>query len=128
MKNSMLFNCVIICISSNCLSQELREQAIKNIGSSIAYIALCEKDGNIEKFFSSKLIITSQKTFAKITFEKLRTQYQNSLHEKKQYSIAKDNWFPMKIDKENCQNLEKAAPLLLNHFEELGKQFPKSQQ
>ena len=63
MKNSILFNCVFICISSNCFSQELREQAIKNMGSSIAYIALCEKDGNIETFFTSKLMITSQKTF-----------------------------------------------------------------
>jgi len=97
------------------------------MGSSIAYISLCEKDGNIETFFTSKLMITSQKTFSKNTFEKLRNQYQNSLHEKKQYSIDKDILFSMKIDKENCQNLEKAAPLLLNHFEELGKQFPKSQ-
>ena len=106
-------------------SQELREQAIKNIGSSIAYIATCEGKNMMTEYFASKIILAAQKNLGKDTYTKIRDQYQKSLHEQKQYSIAADKWTPMEVNKSNCKDLEKAAPMLVNHLNEIGKNYPK---
>jgi F0F1-type ATP synthase beta subunit len=107
-------------------SQELREEAIKNIGSSIAYLALCEKEKLMTETYVSKLTLSTQKNLGKNTYERIRDQYQKSLHEKKQYSISADKWIPMKVNKTNCEDLEKSAPILLNHINEIGKSYPKN--
>ena len=106
-------------------SQELRDQAVKNIGSSVAYLALCEKEKLTNENFTSRIMLATQKNLGKLTYEKIRDQYQNSLHEKKQYSISTDKWVPMKINKVNCKDLEDAAPVLLNHINEIGKNYKK---
>ncbi len=106
-------------------SQELREQAVMNMGSSVAYLALCEKEKLMNENFASKIMLSAQKNLGKTTFERIRDQYQKSLHEQKQYSISADKWIPMKINKSNCKDLENAAPLLLNHINEIGKNFKK---
>jgi hypothetical protein len=112
--------------SSSSYSQELREQAIKNIGSSVAYLALCEKEKLMTEMYASRIVLSIQKNLSKNTYEGIRDQYQKSLHEKKQYSISADKWIPMKINKTNCEDLEKSAPILLNHINEVGKNYPKN--
>jgi hypothetical protein len=106
-------------------AQELRVQAIQNIGSSVAYLALCEKEKLTSESFASKIILSAQKNLGQKTYEKIRDQYQKSLHEKKQYSIAGDKWISMKVNKENCMDLESGAPVLVNHFNEIGKNYQK---
>ena len=116
----------ILLISFSSYSQELREQAIKNIGSSVAYLALCEKEKLMTEMYASKIILSTQKNLSKNTYEGIRDQYQKSLHEQKQYSISADKWIPMKINKKNCEDLEKSAPILHNHINEIGKNYPKN--
>jgi len=116
----------ILLISFSSYSQELREQAIKNIGSSVAFLALCEKEKLMTEMYASKIILSTQKNLSKNTYEGIRDQYQKSLHEQKQYSISADKWIPMKINKTNCEDLEKSAPILLNHINEIGKNYPKN--
>jgi hypothetical protein len=104
-------------------SQELRVQAIKNIGSSVAYLSLCEEEKLTTEMYTSKIMLSTKKNLSKKTYEKIRDQYQESLHEQKQYSISSDEWIRMKINKKNCQDLEKGAPILLNHINEIGKNY-----
>jgi hypothetical protein len=122
-KQVIFASCFLISFST--YSQELRDQAVKNIGSSVAYLALCEKEKLINENFTSRIMLATQKNLGKLTYEKIRDQYQNSLHEKKQYSISTDKWVPMKINKVNCKDLEDAAPVLLNHINEIGKNYKK---
>ena len=110
-------------VSISLYAQELRIQAIQNMGSSVAFLALCEKEKLMTENYASKIMLSSQKNLGKDTFEKLRTQYQKSLHEQKQYSIAADKWVTMSVNKKNCADLEKGAPLLLNHINEIGKMY-----
>ena len=122
-KKVVFVSCFLI--SSSTYSQELREQAVKNIGSSVAYISLCEKEKLMTTFYTSRIMLATQKNLGKLTYEKIRDQYQISLHEKKQYSISTDKWISMKINKVNCKDLEDAAPVLLNHINEIGKNYQK---
>jgi hypothetical protein len=112
--------------SSSSYSQELREQAIKNIGSSVAYLALCEKEKLMTEMYASRIVLSIQKNLSKNTYEGIRDQYQKSLHEQKQYSISADKWILMKVNKTNCEDLEKSAPILLNHINEISKNYPKN--
>ncbi len=117
------FFIVLITLPFHSNAQELRIQAIQNMGSSVAYIALCEKEKLMTENFTSKIMIAAQKNLGQNTYEKIRDQYQKSLHEKKQYSIAGDKWISMKVSKKNCLDLESGAPLLINHLNELGKSY-----
>jgi len=112
--------------SSSSYSQELREQAIKNIGSSVAYLALCEKEKLMTEMYASRIVLSIQKNLSKNTYEGIRDQYQKSLHEQKQYSISADKWILMKVNKTNCEDLEKSAPILLNHINEISRNYPKN--
>lgn len=47
------------------------------------------------------------------TWGEVKAQYQRSLHEKKQYTIASDRWIPFNVNSSNCRDLEKAFPLVL---------------
>ena len=121
-----VFYIAILLTSTASYSQELREQAIKNIGSSVAYLALCEREKLMTEMYASKIILSTQKNLSKNTYDGIRDQYQKSLHEQKQYSISADKWISMKVNKSNCKDLEKSAPILLNHINEIGKNYPKN--
>ncbi|MDZ7693606.1 MAG: PsbP-related protein [Balneolaceae bacterium] len=84
----------------------------KTMGSSLAYIYLCERDELIPKDTFGDLMWSIEEILHQNHWEKVKTQYQESLHEKKQYSIAKDRWIPFKINQESCNSLEKAIPTL----------------
>jgi len=94
----------------------ITDSGILNIGSSFAYIAMCEIDGIIESGTLSDLMLDAQGGLEVDSWNRLKSQYQKSLHEKKQYSIAHDKWFPFTINKETCQRIAKAAPLLRSMF------------
>ena len=70
-------------------------------------------------------MISANKTFSSATYEKIRDQYQKSLHEKKQYSIAHKRWISFEINKDTCKDIEKFIPKLINHFEKIRMQYPK---
>lgn len=99
-------------------AQELRQVAVQNLGSSIAYLAVCESKNFSDKkiYLASKILLSASKTLSSEGYSKLRVQYQTSLHEKLHYSIAKNRWFPFQIDRKNCSEIENAAPMLLQHL------------
>jgi len=99
-------------------AQELRQVAVQNLGSSIAYLAICESKNFSEKenYLASKILLSASKTLSSEGYSKLRAQYQTSLHEKLHYSISKNRWFPFRIDKKHCSEIENAAPMLLQHL------------
>lgn len=100
-------------------AQEFRPEAIMNLGSSIAHLALCEIERFSKKQSASELIIATHSILSRDSYNKVRDQIQKSMHEKKIYSIHYDKWIPMQINKENCLDLEKSAPLLINHFKNI---------
>ncbi len=111
---------ILVLLSLNSAhSQDLRSEAIMNIGSSISYIAWCE----IEKFssnkYASQLIISAHSILSRDSYNKLRDQVQRSMHEKMIYSKHYDKWIPMKVDKESCGEIEKVAPFIIDHFKNI---------
>jgi hypothetical protein len=90
----------------------ITDAGTKNIGSSLAYIAICEKEGLVPIGTLVNLMSILRNGFTEDAWLKTKTQYQQSLHEKKQYSIAKDLWIPFHINSENCRDIEKVIPTL----------------
>ncbi len=123
--NKFVFAFIAFLYLQNSFAQELREEATMNLGSSIAYIGLCERENYIAAY-TSQIMLSANKSLGKDTFERLRKQYQKSLHEKKQYSISKNKWIPFNVNRESCKDLEKSIPMLLNHFDQIAKQYPKN--
>ena len=72
-----VFYIVILLTSTASYSQELREQAIKNIGSSVAYLALCEREKLMTEMYASKIILSTQKNLVKILTMGLGTNIKN---------------------------------------------------
>lgn len=90
----------------------ITDTGAKNIGSSLAYIAICEKEAFVPVGTLGDLMLVLTKGFTANVWLKIKNQYQQSLHEKKQYSIAKDQWISFRINAENCRDLEKVIPSL----------------
>lgn len=90
----------------------ITDAGARNVGSSAAYVATCEKErllpvGTIADFLADlKESLTSEH------WRTVLKQYQASLHEQRQYSIAKDEWIPFRINSANCTDLAKALPVL----------------
>lgn len=92
----------------------LTDAGVKSVGSSVAYVATCEKEGFISGGTLAELLVVLQDGLTEQHWVKVKTQYQASLHEKKQYSIAKDQWIPFTVSTTNCRDVEKAIPLLIS--------------
>jgi hypothetical protein len=91
----------------------LTDAGIKNVGSSAAYIASCEKESLVPLGTLAEFIAVLKEGLSQGHWEKVRAQYQASLHEQKQYSIAKDEWLPFHVSAANCRDIEKAIPVLV---------------
>ena len=100
--------------SSDTLEKKIgiTDDGAKTMGSSLAYIHLCERDEFIPKDTFGDFMWSMEEILHQNHWEKIKSQYQESLHEKKQYSIAKDQWIPFEINQESCNSLEKAIPTL----------------
>lgn len=94
----------------------ITEPGVLNAGSSLAYIALCERERHIESGTLADLMLDAQAGLDASSWNRLKTQYQKSLHEKKQYSVAYGKWYPFDINVNNCRELAKTAPLLRSTF------------
>lgn len=105
--------------SSKISAQEFSSDAIKNIGSGAAAIAQCEIEGYMPVGTASEYLKAIQKNSSEISGNLIKKQYQISLHEKKLYSIAKQQWSEFKANKKDCAQMYKAYPSLLNHFKTL---------
>lgn len=92
----------------------LSEAGAKNIGSSAAYVAICEKEGLIAGGTLAEFMFVLREGLTEQHWEAVKSQYQASLHEKQQYSIAKDQWIPFNVSAANCRDLEKAIPLVIS--------------
>lgn len=90
----------------------ITDAGAKNVGSSAAYVATCEKEMLLDSGTLADFLAELQRSLTPEHWQKVKTQYQRSLHEKKQYSIAKDQWIPFRITRENCLDLGKAVPML----------------
>lgn len=90
----------------------ISDAGVKSIGSSAAYVATCEKEGLLQTGTLADLVFELQRSLTTEHWHKIKTQYQASLHERKQYSIAKDQWIPFRINRENCIDLGKALPMM----------------
>jgi hypothetical protein len=102
--------------ASNANSQEFSDAEIRNIGSGAAVIMLCEKEGYIPTGSSSEYLKAIKRNVPKLSGELIIKQYQNSLHDKKLYSIAKDKWIPITPNKKDCADMFKVYPSALYHF------------
>jgi S-adenosylmethionine:diacylglycerol 3-amino-3-carboxypropyl transferase len=90
----------------------ITEAGARNVGSSAAYVATCEKEQLLPTGTLADLLAELQQGLTPEHWVKVKKQYQASLHEKRQYSISKDQWVPFRITTENCTDLGKALPIL----------------
>lgn len=90
----------------------ITDAGAKNFGSFLAHIAICEIESFVPVGTLGDLMSASMKGFTEDAWVKTKSQYQQSLHEKKLYSIAKDQWLPFRINAKNCRSIEKVIPTL----------------
>lgn len=83
-----------------------------NLGSSAAYVATCEKEQLPPVGTIADLLADLKESPTSEHWRKVLKQYQASLHEQRQYSIAKEVWIPFRINSANCTDLAKALPVL----------------
>ncbi len=88
------------------------DAGVKNLGSSAAYVATCEKEGLLPTGTLASLMFEMQDSLTSEHWQKVKKQYQASLHEKKQYTIARDKWLSFSINSDNCSDLGKALPMV----------------
>lgn len=97
--------------------ERMSDGAIANIGSSMAYVAQCEKGRLIPIGTTRDLLVPMQKKVGSENWIRIKHQYQVSLYAKKQYSIVADKWFDFQITPDSCNDLNSALPLLKSFFE-----------
>ena len=88
------------------------DNGIRTLGSSLAYIAHCEKESHIAPGTSADFMLVMQSTLTTDSWLSIKNEYQKSLHDKKQYSVAKKQWIPFQINGENCTDLYEAIPIM----------------
>lgn len=93
-------------------SATITDAGAKNMGSSAAYVATCEKEQLVESGTLADLLGDLQEGLRPSHWDKVKKQYQLSLHDRRQYSIAKNEWIPFRVNRENCADLAKALPLI----------------
>lgn len=99
----------------------ITDAGAKNFGSFLAYIAICERESFIPVGTLGDLMSTSKKGFTEGAWTKTKSQFQQSLHDKKLYSIAKDQWLQFRINAEDCRSIEKVIPTLKDAVIRFGK-------
>ena len=100
-------------------AQEFSNEAIKNFGAGAAAIAQCEVEGYMPVGTASEYLKAIQKNSPEKSGKLIKQQFQKSVHEKKIYSISKDKWIDFKANRDDCTQMYKAYPSLLNHFKTL---------
>lgn len=90
----------------------ITDAGARNVGSSAAYVATCEKEQLLPIGTLADLLAELQQGLTQKNWDNVKKQYQASLHEMRQYSIAKDQWLPFRITPEHCSDLGKALPVL----------------
>ena len=90
----------------------ITDAGARNVGSSAAYVATCEKEQLLPVGTIADLLADLKEGLTSEHWRKVLKQYQTSLHEQRQYSIAKDEWIPFRINSANCTDLAKALPVL----------------
>ena len=110
---TITFQAFLLMVSlANAGTATLTDAGAKNLGSSAAYVAICEKEGLLASGTLADLVFELQQNLTSEHWQKVKTQYQASLHEKKQYTIAKDKWIPFRMNSESCSDLGKALPMV----------------
>lgn len=93
----------------------------KNMGSTIAYVFYCEKSGHLAVGTTPKLLFAARDSFTPDAYQMVNSQYQESLHEKKIYSISKDKWFPFKVDSKSCEGIGEVIPTMISSLEQANR-------
>lgn len=93
----------------------------KNLGSGIAYIFHCEKSEYLPVGTTPELLFAVRDSLTSSAYQAVNSQYQESLHEKRIYSISKDEWLPFKIDSESCKSLGEIVPTWISTLEQGGR-------
>jgi hypothetical protein len=112
---TVLLACVLVWNRPAAAQVQMREQGVKNIGSGLGFVLLCDREGLIEPGLGIKYITALKNKATKEDFARLVEQYQKTIHEKKLYSIAKDQWISFKINKADCLDVEKSAKYMIDH-------------
>lgn len=103
---------VLTTILASAGTTTVTDAGVKNLGSSAAYVATCEKEGLLATGTLAGLMFEMQHSLTSEHWQKVKAQYQASLHEKRQYTIAKDKWISFRINSDNCSDLGKALPVI----------------
>lgn len=103
---------LLLTISANAGTATVTDDGAKNLGSSAAYVATCEKEGLLAIGTLADLMFEMQQALTPDHWQRVKTQYQISLHDKRQYTVAKNKWIPFRINSDSCSDLGKALPMI----------------
>jgi len=108
---------VIITGTSNSAYAEfltITEFGQKNLGSTAAYSLTCEKESLSPVGGANQILKAANSSLAPKDALAVRRQFQISTHEKKIFSPSRNEWFDFVIDKQNCDEITKTIPIILD--------------
>lgn len=107
--------------SANAGTASISAAGAKNLGSTIAYVLHCEKSGYLAVGTTPKLLFAARDSFTPDAYQMVNSQYQESLHEKKIYSVSKDKWFPFNINAKPCKGIGEVLPTMISALEQANR-------
>jgi len=93
-----------------------RPQAIWNFASGHAFMTQCAVRGHARMEPIAELGALYKQMLTDETYEDWRKVYQRSVHEKRMYSIAKDQWMPYTINAQDCKDTDRLAEMFILRF------------
>lgn len=100
----------------------LTEKGVKNIGSSLAALFLCEREKIIPVGSFGDYSAAVRRLFPKEVSDKVMRQYQDSVHVKKLYSPSRDRWISYTLDKKFCEGMANSVPSVLDSFNKMSSE------
>lgn len=97
-------------------SRTITDDGVKNVGSTLAFVALCEMDGYSPVGLSREITRAFGAAFTPSRYDDIMDQYQDSLHDKRLFSPSRQRWITFQVNAENCRDVEKAVSVLLSHL------------
>lgn len=99
----------------------ITEKGVKNVGSGIGYMSLCERDKYLPIGTATDYIKVVKNNLNPAQAEQTIRVFQLSLTDKKMYSPSRDEWFKMNVNKTECEKIERTIPSLVYFLESLNK-------
>jgi hypothetical protein len=114
-----LMTFLFVSVSALAGSGMLPPKGVKSVGSSMAFLDMCELAGYVPEGTTQRLQEAAQQGLARAYSGAVERQYRASLQEKMFYLVSRDQWLSFEVEPVACQQIAKNSESLIKNLEEL---------